>query len=316
MTKIFEVTFAQFDPGASNNAVDLIGGQNLNVNSGVNKLNPVNEFTFRPGVTFPFTDYYALSNANNSNAVFNGSYTKRTWVCWYYSLGVNWGSAGILWAERNLTSTFYNGWSRNSALDPLTGRVNDTFQAQYPSTFIDTAGWKLAVMVSDKSLNQTRFFGRSEDDNFDSSVLNSVPSASESATTWIGGSTAGNNFSAMNLGYIATYDEAFNSSQVDLVYEAFLRDSLQAEYAVAVISGIVYDLNVLPISGANVYLLNDDLNQLQGYTPADQNGNYLMYIPFFGDYTITSSNTAVTSGSGSFTFTVTGTQGNESIIFY
>lgn len=320
MSKIFEVTFAEFNPPSSVSAVDRIGGQDLTTHNAVSKVSPLTGFSLRPGVTFgSSTSYYSLSSPSHSNALFFGSYDFRTYVCWYYPTldKSNWGSRGLLWAERGPgTGTSYiNGWCKTLTTSSIAGRVNNTFEYVYPNSYLDTAGWKLLVMTANRAASQTQFFGRSAVEDVQSSILNGAPGPSALSSTWIGGTTSSLNNSEMQLGYLAVYDEILGVAEIDDIANAFLRDSLAGEAYVAELTGTVVDEAFTGVSGADVILFNHDLKKLTGETSTSSSGTYNIEIPFYGDYSVGAS-VAGQKGSAYEPFTVTGISGTAGVITF
>ena len=318
MAKIWEVDFTVFSGGSSDVALDNIGDQDLAFGiTNIVKVDPLPDFNFRPGVTFRRNgteNRYNLSNTGNSNATFTESYGQRSYVMWYYNHG-SWEARAPIWAEvQSGGDNVQNGWRNNFSNSQLQFFANGSAIANYPTHFNTATGWKLIVATINKTSGQTNVYGRSDaGDYFASSTT--VPSNSPTFTHMMGdnGTTRESDFS---VGYMATFDHILNASEIDAIEEAFLVDETVA-VPPGVVSGVVFDSDKVPISGADVFLIfNDNPFQLVDYTSTDGEGFYNLSIPYFGDFTLVSSNPPDTQGARAISLTLTGTPGSGSIIFH
>jgi len=314
MAKIWEVDFTKFNPPASDNAVDNIGTEDLTAGTNIIK-GSLPGFTYRPGVIFDqdnaVASRYTFSQSTHPSAVFTGSFSARSFVMWYYAIGDGpWENRSALWGNNFGFSTPQEGW--NVQLGNLNLFVSNTLVATYPSSFSQTAGWKLVVCTIDKNLGQTRGFGRSSVEDFDTGIFAGVSNNSEVLAMMVGDSSTSREISA-SIAYMATYDHILSLAEIDAIEAAFLRDSVNGETAVADLTGLVIDEAFNTVSGADVTLFNNDLNLLVAQDITTSSGTYSVDVPYYGNYTVTASHPPNT-GAIAAPFIVTGISGSPGVI--
>lgn len=291
MSKIWEVDFTSFS-GTSELAYDNVGTQHLLTYYNIEKVDPLPEFSYRPGITFSIGSssarYYDLTTPVDSNAFWrrSASYTSRSFVLWVYLPGgvpnsSYYDSAEVpLWVATTTTTTHTDGFL-------VYGGQTGTARLKINTNVIDggslSAGWHLLVATIDVSGNISKFY-------IDGQYIGSysgIPSAT-AATYEIIGQRATSAEGTFSLGYVATYDHILSLSEVVALYNTFLVDSISGDDPYQTFSGTVFGLDGEIVEGSKLYLINTDTDLLVSSDVSTESGIYSLVVPTSGNYVVIS----------------------------
>jgi len=294
MSKIWEITFTSFS-GSSAVAYDNVGTQHLVNPNNITIVNPVQGFTFRPGVAFTLTDvrqYYDLVTPSAiTNAYWVGSWTRRSFVVWGYFPDTTSGSfwdgnnGATIWASfQNLGDEIPDIGLYRSGAGKFVVAINDpsnNLPVLVPASGTAT-GWHLLIFTFDKTLPQSKFY-------IDKVLVASGSTAINTTTSkqMIGESATGREGS-YQLGYVATYDHILSQAEINAIYDTFLIDAV-VDPSFQSLSGVVYSLSGTTQSGSKVYAIYQPTDIMVSKYTTSGDGYYYLNLPYSGAYTVVAS---------------------------
>lgn len=290
MVKIWEIDFTKYRPDDNKIALDSVGSNDLTSYWSIERLYGLpGGLSNRPGVRFR-NDNNVRNYGIPSPGRWNDSYSptgRRSFVFWFYTNGTGTDYNGSIWGSTNDGTGAQFGLS--TVNNYLWYRYNSG-NAQFSSSQIfSSTSWHLVIVTVDRNNNEQRCYHNNSLKISLNSVSNMFPT---SANDHFLGNLVWDNQAGFDVGYIASYDHILDSSERTAIYNAFLNNSPAGESPIQTISGTVYDLNNLPVSGADIYLVRDNSSSqlIDLYTTTDANGHYRLDIDLAGNYILVSSN--------------------------
>lgn len=301
MGKIWEVDFTRFS-GSSAVAYDNIGSQDLTVPSNIVRVSgTVPGFNYRPGIYFSLdgidTQSYNLQASNTSNAFWRHPDNTRSWNMWLYQ--VNSLSSNTWWDSGNAQDSYL--WVSNLSLASnsdngfyAAGGGSSTYRCRFNSNALDSGftpqsnSWHMLTATLDRTNSTVKFY------------VDGVLRASASGASYMPATGTSNEqcigYRHLNdegtfyLGLVQTYDHVLSSGEVSALYGTFLVDSVIGESTpYQTLSGYVFGTDGLPSSGATVYLLHQDTNNIEAMVTTSGDGYYEVIVPYSGSYTVIST---------------------------
>ena len=313
MVKIWEVDFTSF---SGTQPQDNIGTQHLSSVVGAPPtLSTIGGLSNRPGVRFPLNNVlnrYDIVGSSAHNAKFENDYfptSKRSFVMWCYKSDDSRDTSGEIWMDKN-SFTRMNGFQ---ILNDNSFRFRVGGLSRYTTATQSGSGWHMLAITVDRTISETNIYYQGE------WVASGtyVPAASEGPFYGAGiGDFDSNTECNLDLGLCTTYDNVLSPASISGLYETFLIDSLAGEDPAFVISGTLYDPILTPISGAPIYLINVNDDEIYSKSVSASGGYYEIDIPFAGDYLLATTNFTVSSGARAVGLTASGVAGSGSITFH
>jgi hypothetical protein len=296
------------------------------------EVDPLPQFTTRSGIKHNTGTYssivfdtghstYTWKRTNdpaplNINGNFSGVYTRRSFVVWFYLHGsAETGTNGLYGENDSSTSPragffMYNG-SQFRCYANSSNIISSSFGDLQQGT------WHCGVITIDRAEPKTRLYLDGELVGSSSTVHGATSLLATSPYAYLQiGDINGSREANVTYGYLATYDEKLSPASISGIYETFLIDSVTGDDPAFSVSGTVFDVRDLAISGAPVYLINTDDDSIAHITTTSGDGSYVTHIPFAGDYVLVTANDPPAIGARALSLSASGVAGSGSITFY
>ena len=317
MVKIWEIDFTTFSGGGNDEPQDNVGTQHLSSVIGTpTKLTTVGGLTNRPGIRFNINNSdqrYEISTAGANNGKFRNAYSptsKRSFVLWCYVPSTSRDSDNsIIWGDDN-SNTYRSGFMINtsSQFELFVGS-----SARHTTPAATAGSWHMLAMTVDRTLPKTVLYHQ----GLEVASGTYVPSTSEGSGYR---SSIGDTFQTrepgVDVGLVQTYDHILSSGSIAGLYESFLLDSAGGEDPIFTLSGTVYDTTNTAVSGAPVALYHVEDNEVYERVDADGNGDYVLNIPFAGEYVVFTSSMPPNRGARAVSLSASGVAGSGTVTFY
>ena len=311
MNKLAEINFTVTGTGGV--PIDEVSGTTLSGSVGGSSptvISPLPAMSNRPGFRFyvdNVVDYFQYDGGVGEVLKFSSLYLpsqRRSFVLWYYSHGSATHDAGA-------TNYIWGGDSNGFAIHNDGLRFVRNSMATYTDSSGNNKGWHSAVTVIDRINGTYECY-------FDGALVyndTTMPNLTYSGSTYgmRFGHPATDREADVSLGYVATYDTALDSGTVNSIYNDFIRDSAAGNEPLAVLSGIILDLEDVPASGAPFYLIKTSDGEIYHQGNTSNNGEFLLDIPFSGHYIAVTS--ALPPASGARAISLVATSGGN-ITYY
>lgn len=299
MSKIWEVNFTNFS-GVSDVAYDEIGTQHLTTSSGVVKVSPLPNLSFRPGVAFTNDSVHQAFGARSAgavNACFNESFSQRSWVMWVYLAGALSNAtyfdsgAHSFWGEWSST-TWLAGIGKGTTGLPRC--VPSSGQSIEGSTTLQ-AGWHLFIHTCDKIMLETNFY---IDNVFIGSSTFVTSNTAGTSDCYIGERDATRE-GTYQIGLCSVYDHILTANERQALYDTFLKDSAIGSTPYQSFSGTLFGLDGFEVPGAVHYSIYQPTSAVVHSGVTSSSGTYEVDLPYSGSYTVVFTNTP-SGGSRAF----------------
>lgn len=318
MSQLVEFDFCRFASAGSMHTYDNLNEKVLNSHWFENgaaavKVNPLPGFNFRPGVKVEWDNYaqyweYASASPVIYELFWSTSYNQRSFVMWVYLTSKDVESICYVWGDGSSSSYPSDGFCRRD--NQIVVRIGNSDRITKDITSDSLPRWYCLIATIDQNVPETKFY-------VDNSLVGTYagsPGTTHYSRNRIGSTNS--NEGDMMVGYASTYDHILTSGERQGIQDAFLVDSAVGNLDMPVISGYVYDTDRNTISGADVFLIyNDSPYQLVDYYTATSSGTYSMRVPYFGDFTLVSSNPP-NEGARAVSFTLSGVPGSGTIAWH
>lgn len=322
MTKIWECDFTGITGSYPIPAYDNVGNQDLTQgwfqNGAAAKISPLPGFNFRPGVKVDNDNqaqYYNYSDSHTFNAYFSDPYSgtgTRSFVMWVYFVNQGTDTFSFIWGEGRFWEWPNDGIGRNNRLISLRGASNHHVTYTIPTSGFP--GWHSIIATVDRNTPVAELWV----DGVSRGTTTGGFSTTSGGSQWRGliGNWDSSHEGDMQIGYCATYDHILTSGEISAIHSSFLVDAVSA-HAPGQVSGVVFDESNQPISGADVFLLhNGNPYEIVDHAYTTSSGYYELGVPWYGDFTLVSSNPPDTQGARAVSFTLSGVSGSGTIIWH
>jgi hypothetical protein len=282
MAKLAEFNFCAFSGGLPIDEVSKTTLSGYLLGSAPSTINPLPGKVNRPGLRYIINNtqkQFTYDNDVVDGLRFHSTFLptqRRTFVFWYYCNGTS-------------HDTGLNNYGWDSAANGF-GLQTTGLQYFLNGGTVATAaggnviGWHNAVMTIDRTIPRTTCF-------FDSASFfntSTVPATGSANPVRIG-HIASTREADMSIGYVATYDTILDAATISGIYQAGLMDTAAGNSPLALMSGVVLDLDNKTISGAPLYLIKTSDGQMYHKTTASSGGLYTVPVPFPGNYVLAAS---------------------------
>lgn len=290
MTKLIEFNFCSFSGSVP---VDEVSGTTLSgtVNGSPSIVSPLPSMTNRPGIRFlvnNVADNYTFPQAAADGLKMASLYMptqRRSFVLWYYCHS----------SSHDATSTNYiwGGDASGFAVQTTGLRYIRDSSAVYTTSTGTNVGWHNAVVTIDRVAPAYKCYYKGSLVYSDTTV----PATTNSGLSTVLGQAATDRESDISFGYVATYDTILDATTVSGIYQDFIRDSAAGNEPLAVLSGIILDINDQPTSGTPFYLIKTSDGQIYNRGVTSSSGTYTLDVPFSGHYVAVASTTPPNLGA-------------------